>query len=90
MIKPTFKNIFPWRLFLSFAVAFVTVLVNLAVTPVFASETLTFIHSDHLGSTAMVTDDQGNVISRQSYYPYGETRAREPERCRAPVYRPGF
>ncbi|PIY72134.1 hypothetical protein COY87_02570, partial [Candidatus Roizmanbacteria bacterium CG_4_10_14_0_8_um_filter_33_9] len=47
--------------------------------PVFAQETLSYIHSDHLGSTAMVTDSEGNIISRQNYYPYGETRAREPE-----------
>ncbi len=46
--------------------------------PVFAQSTY-FIHSDHLGSTAMVTDSQGNIVNRQNYYPYGQTRASEPE-----------
>jgi len=74
MIKPIFKNIFRWCLLLSFAVIFVAVFVNLEVTPAFASETLTFVHQDHLSSTTLVTNEQGEVVSRQSYYPYGTTR----------------
>jgi len=69
-----FKNISLGVCFFFFAVAFVTVLVNLAVTPVFASETLTFIHQDHLSSTILATNEQGEVVSRQSYYPYGSTQ----------------
>jgi len=67
-----FKNISLGVCFFFFAVAFVTVLVNLAVTPVFASETLTFIHQDHLSSTILATNEQGEVVSRQSYYPCGK------------------
>lgn len=41
---------------------------------VFASESLYFIHSDHLGSTSVITKD-GAVVDRTSYYPYGSERA---------------
>ena len=40
-----------------------------------AAEKLNFIHQDHLGSTALVTDSTGKVVSKQSYYPYGTTRS---------------
>ena len=30
-----------------------------------------YIHSDHLGSTSLVTDDSGNEVSRVQYSPYG-------------------
>lgn len=40
-----------------------------------AEERLYYIHSDHLGSTTVVTDESGNVVSQQTYYPYGETRS---------------
>ena len=36
---------------------------------------LSFIYSDHLGSTSQVYDDQGNVVAQQVYYPYGTTRS---------------
>jgi len=39
-----------------------------------AQETTYYIHQDHLGSTSLVTNGQGTVISREVYYPYGETR----------------
>ena len=42
-----------------------------------AAETLYFIHSDHLGSTNIITDETGEVVSQQVYYPYGTTRATE-------------
>jgi RHS repeat-associated protein len=41
---------------------------------VYASETLSFIHSDHLGSTSLVTSQNGEVVYQQVYYPYGSTR----------------
>src|SRR3989338_10784805 len=44
---------------------------------IFASETLTYIHSDHLGSTTLETDATGKKVSKQVYYPYGETRTAE-------------
>ena len=31
-------------------------------------------HTDHLGSTALLTDDTGAVVQDIGYYPYGETR----------------
>lgn len=39
-----------------------------------ASNTLTFLHQDHLGSTTLTTNSSGSVVSRQAYYPYGELR----------------
>src|SRR3989344_2083466 len=47
------------------------------IHPVSASETLTYIHSDHLGSTTLETDATGKKVSKQVYYPYGETRTTE-------------
>lgn len=32
---------------------------------------LYFLHQDHLGSTRVVTDKQGNKVAEFSYYPYG-------------------
>jgi RHS repeat-associated protein len=31
-----------------------------------------YIHRDHLGSSTVVTDDQGNLIEESEYYPYGQ------------------
>src|SRR5574340_927070 len=31
-----------------------------------------YFHPDHIGSTKMLTDDTGNVVSRMYYGPYGE------------------
>ena len=45
--------------------------------PLKAAETLSFVHQDHLGSTTLVTDIQGKKVSKQVYYPYGETRTTE-------------
>jgi RHS repeat-associated protein len=33
-----------------------------------------FIHPDHLGSTNVVTDQNGNLVQLMDYYPYGATR----------------
>ena len=33
-----------------------------------------YIHPDHLGSTDAVTDQSGNLVELQDYYPYGATR----------------
>jgi len=36
---------------------------------------LYYVHQDHLGSTVLVTDSNGNVVDDPTrYYPYGETR----------------
>jgi RHS repeat-associated protein len=33
-----------------------------------------YIHPDHLGSTNVVTDENGNLVQTLDYYPYGDTR----------------
>ncbi|MFC1925922.1 glycohydrolase toxin TNT-related protein [Chloroflexota bacterium] len=35
------------------------------------TETLTYVHQDHLGSTTQTTDSSGNEIADTSYFPYG-------------------
>jgi RHS repeat-associated protein len=40
-------------------------------------ERLLFIHSDHLGSTILITDERGERAAEQRFYPYGEVRWRE-------------
>ncbi|MBU0491840.1 MAG: RHS repeat-associated core domain-containing protein [Chloroflexi bacterium] len=41
---------------------------------------LYFLHTDHLGSTSLLTDQDGNEVSnsRLSYYPYGSVRSGDP------------
>src|SRR4030042_6436178 len=39
-----------------------------------ALEKVYYIHSDHLGSVTLTTDESGNVASYHTYYPYGSTR----------------
>ncbi|MBI3868329.1 MAG: hypothetical protein HY299_07335 [Verrucomicrobia bacterium] len=38
---------------------------------------LLYYHQDHLGSSAILTDAQGNVIEENTYYPYGTPRSRD-------------
>ena len=45
-----------------------------SVSPVLASDSLYFIHTDHLGSTVAITDENGEVVSQNRYFPYGEDR----------------
>ena len=33
-----------------------------------------YLHTDHLGSTSLTTDDSGELVAEQRYYPYGEVR----------------
>jgi uncharacterized protein RhaS with RHS repeats len=33
-----------------------------------------YVHPDHLGSTNVVTDENGNVVQKLDFYPYGSTR----------------
>ena len=33
-----------------------------------------YLHTDHLGSTSLATDENGNEVARQGYYPYSDTR----------------
>lgn len=39
--------------------------------PAWAAETVTYIHTDALGSVVAETDEAGNVIKRYTYEPYG-------------------
>ena len=39
------------------------------------ASTLHFLLADHLGSTVGMTDNSGNVLSTQKYWPYGTTRS---------------
>ena len=39
---------------------------------------LSFLTHDHLGSTALVTDSTGAMITRTRYFPYGTVRTQEP------------
>ncbi|MFQ5856892.1 MAG: toxin TcdB middle/N-terminal domain-containing protein [Anaerolineae bacterium] len=41
-----------------------------------SSETTTFYHADHLGSATVLMNDQGNMVERVAYYPYGTDRMR--------------
>jgi RHS repeat-associated protein len=36
-----------------------------------------FIHQDHLQSSSVVTDEEGNTMEEIAYYPYGQVRYRE-------------
>lgn len=47
---------------------------SIFVPPVFASDKLYFIHTDHLGSTVAITDENGEVVSQNRHFPYGEDR----------------
>jgi RHS repeat-associated protein len=38
------------------------------------TDTVYYLHGDHLGSTSLTTDEAGEVVARVLYYPYGETR----------------
>jgi len=39
--------------------------------------TLSYIHSDHLGSSNVITDDSGNVVQTLEYLPYGQTHVNQ-------------
>ena len=52
-------------------------LLIVAASPVQATETLTFIHTDVAGSPVAATDINGDVIWREGYRPYGERTRNE-------------
>jgi RHS repeat-associated protein len=39
------------------------------------SDTLEYVHQDHLGSTVMTTDDSGSAVATIAYLPFGGTRS---------------
>src|SRR5437870_1144207 len=47
-----------------------------AAPSAWASSTLYYLHSDHLGSNSVMTDEAGNVVSTAQYYGYGTERSR--------------
>ncbi|KKS83258.1 MAG: YD repeat-containing protein [Parcubacteria group bacterium GW2011_GWA2_43_11] len=42
-----------------------------------ASTTTNYIHTDHLGGTSVVTDEEGGVVQVFDYYPFGGVRTDE-------------
>lgn len=46
-------------------------LVGLTLPPISTAQTVTYIHTDALGSVVAETDENGNVIKRYDYEPYG-------------------
>ncbi len=40
-----------------------------------ATGALFYYHTDHLGSSSVVTDAGGNLVERLAYFPYGQTRS---------------
>ncbi|MBI3195809.1 MAG: RHS repeat protein, partial [Ignavibacteriae bacterium] len=55
-----------------FSVGLVTFLIK--KNPADGTEQIFTIYKDHLGSTSLMTDEQGKVVSNEVYYPYGDTR----------------
>ncbi len=52
-------------------------------------ETVTFIHTDVLGSPVAATDQAGNVIWREDYNPYGDKRIEDPNSTNHEVWYTG-
>ena len=48
-----------------------TLMMSTALTPSASAETVTYIHTDALGSVVAETDANGNVVKRYDYEPYG-------------------
>jgi len=46
-------------------------IISLLIPKAYAS--VRYFHSDHLGSSSVLTDDQGNISGETQYFPYGET-----------------
>lgn len=40
----------------------------------YSSSGMQFFHKDHLGSSSLITDDEGNVLESIDYYPFGGQR----------------
>lgn len=56
--------------------AAILLLCALPVAP--AAEKITHIHTDALGSPVAATDEQGNIVWRETYRPYGERATNDP------------
>src|SRR4030065_436519 len=54
-------------------------LIGLLLIPLaHATDTVTYYHLDALGSPVAATDEQGNVIWREDYKPYGDRIGTDP------------
>jgi len=42
-----------------------------------AGEAISYFHSDHLGSSNVITDQNGNKVSHYEYTPYGSTSVQD-------------
>lgn len=42
-----------------------------------AADNLYFVHSDHLGSNTVITDEKGEAVTQNRYYPYGSDKSSE-------------
>ena len=62
---------------LSFA-ALLAIFLMCALPVTHAAERITYYHTDALGSPTAATDQQGNVVWRETYEPYGERIKKEP------------
>src|SRR5262249_34556632 len=51
---------------------------------------LRFYHGDHLGSASLVTNQQGQMVRRQAYMPYGSDRFIDPAGNFTPKYQFNF
>ncbi len=54
-----------------------------AELPTSITENIQYLHKDHLGSTDVITDGNGNVVERLSFDPWGQRR--EMDWTHAPV-----
>ena len=50
---------------------------SLTLTYPKAHEEIVYFHQDHLGSTAALSDRDGNPLDRVAYFPYGSIRAKQ-------------
>ncbi len=53
------------------------------------AETVTYLHTDVLGSPVAATDEAGNVIWREDYNPYGDKRIQDPNATNRDVWYTG-
>ena len=58
--------------------AVVAIFLLCALPATHAAERITYYHTDALGSPTAATDQQGNIVWRETYEPYGERIKKEP------------
>ena len=73
-VTPRYRNIIYFVVFLVSSLSSPVTSYWLPVTPAYAGDSLYFIHTDHLGSTVAITDENGEVVQQIRHHPYGESR----------------